>query len=91
MPKRDELLLRIDLALPKASSTGLVSMMRRARSFDFSTAAAVPFVSTPARQIRKSSSCLFVSVLPAPDSPETSSDCECACSTMYWYDMSATA
>ena len=83
LPKRDELLLRTVFALPSDSRTGFV---RKMSSLRCSRPAAVP-----ARQIRKCIRCLFVSVLPAPDSPATRSDCDCLLSRMCTNDISATA
>ena len=68
-PKRDELWLRTVFALPIASSTGPARSSDADRSF---------IVSLPPRERyeRYRVRCLFVSVLPAPDSPETTSDCD---------------
>ena len=45
----------------------------------------------PARQMRKLTRCLLHSVLPAPDSPATSSDWLCVLVTMCVYAISAVA
>ena len=58
-PKREELLFRCVLALPKASSSGVA----------LSTCVSIA-LSDPAISARKDRQCLVASVLPAPDSPE---------------------
>ena len=60
LPKREELLLRTVLALPKASSTGFA-----ASSLSCMLPSELPAAS--AKNLRQ---CLVASVLPAPDSPE---------------------
>ena len=85
LPKRDELLFRPVFALPTASRIG----------FDESTFAArsSPLEPLPARErhARYRIMYLLVSVLPAPDSPETTIDCERRSFRIRWYASSADA
>jgi len=64
LPKRDELLFITVLALPKASST-----------MPDSSAASVVTPTLPLTVARHDMHSLVVSVLPAPLSPEMSTDC----------------
>ena len=60
LPKREELLLRTVLALPKASRMGLAD----------SSLSAMPAVVEPAASAKNLRHCFVASVLPAPLSPE---------------------
>ena len=74
LPKREELSLRSVLALPKASRMG----------FAASTFLSAP-LALPAQSARYSRHTLHVTVLPAPDSPEMSTDWFAPFSTTFWY------
>uniref|UniRef100_A0A2M4DC77 Putative secreted protein n=1 Tax=Anopheles darlingi TaxID=43151 RepID=A0A2M4DC77_ANODA len=80
LPKRELLLLRVVLALPNASRMGFAS-----RIF-CSIGPAVALVSH-----RNLSRYLVLSVLPAPDSPETMIDCDIFSTRMSRIALSAIA
>jgi len=75
LPNRDELSFLVVLAFPKASSTGLESRMTSLTRCELPPAAAPARISSAL--VRKRSTCFVASVLPAPLSPQMTTDWLC--------------
>ena len=69
LPKREELLLRVVLALPKASISGLLLSTCCSRLSVFSPSLAPAICARPDASARNCSTSFMVSVFPAPLSP----------------------